>query len=467
MAWRVCPTVSPKGWQCWKVSAPTVDRPGASSPPEKLPVPLRIAAALGRILLRIRRHIRSLVRKVARLGDRIGRSPLVAAPVAALSVAAVGLIVVALPVAGAWWGGVEPAGAWQEAVAVAGSVWVMAYGVPVRLLGVDYSLLPWGLMVVPLWLGHQAGRWLIRVVRPQRIRTLVATWLVTVAWSTAFVVLVSVFADIPDVQTSARRAVIAATVVGLVSVGSGLWRASELARGTTGRIPAAVKVVLRAAAVAVGTLIALACVVLLVAVASSFGEISRLFAALSPTVSDAIVLSLLSLGYLPTFVIWSLAYFLGAGVSLGGDVLLSPFVPVIAPTSLPAFPPLAALPETGGPATWAFPALTVLAGALAGLVVSRFAAREGPLVRISLALAGAALAAAAVFAILLAGTGSLGDGRFIAIGPDPALGALLAGVGLVVGAVPTSVLRARRRPRALRPVRAREPVEAPAGSTDE
>jgi len=462
--WRVWPAVSPEGWQCWKVSAPTVDRPGASSQPEQLPPPLRFLAAIGRVILRVRRRVRFLWRRIARLGDQIARSPLVAAPIAASSVAAVGLLVLALAVAGAWWGGVEPPGPWPDAAGVVGSVWVMSYGVPVRLLGVDYSLLPWGLMVIPLWLGHQAGRWLVRVVRPQRIRTLLATWFLAVAWSTSFVVLVSVLADIPDVQTSARRAAIAATVVGLVSIGTGLWRASDLARETTSRIVPPVRVVLRGTAVAVVTLIALACVVLLVAVASSFGEISRLFAALSPTVSDAIVLSLLSLAYLPTLVIWSLAYFLGAGISLGGDVLVSPFVAVIAPTDLPAFPPLAALPETSGPASWALPALTVLAGAFAGLSVSRFAAREGPLVRISLALAASVLAAGVVYALLLAAAGSLGDGRFIDIGPDAGLGALLAGVGLVVGALPTSVLRARRRPRTLAPVAEDGPVGAEPGN---
>lgn len=396
--------------------------------------------------------MRSWLHRFVTTGDRIGRSPIVAAPIAAASTAAVGFVVLALPVVGAWWGGVEPPGPWQEAVAIAGSVWVMSYGVPVRLLGVDYSLLPWGLMIVPLWLGHQAGRWLIRVVRPGRMRTLLVTWAMAVAWSTFFVVAVSVLADFPAVQTSARRAALTATLVASIAIGSGLWRASDVARSTTKRVPTILQVTFRASAVAVVTLVAFACVVLLVAVASSFGEISTMLSALSPTFSDAIVLTLLSLAYLPVLVLWSLAYFVGAGVALGGDALLTPFLSVIAPTALPAFPPLAALPESSGPAAWALPALTVLAGALMGLTVSRFAAREGPLVRILLALSAAVLAAAFVFALLSAGTGSLGDGRLLELGPDPALGALLAGVGLVVGAVPTSIVRARRRPRRLQPV---------------
>ena len=54
-----------------------------------------------------------------------------------------------------------------------------------------------------------------------------------------------------------------------------------------------------------------------------------------------------------------------------------------------------------------------------------------------------------MFVLLSLGAGSLGDGRLAIIGPDPSAGALLAGVGLAVGALPTSVIRARRKPRKL------------------
>ena len=395
--------------------------------------------------------------------ERVGRSPAVAAPIAALSVAVVGLAILALPVAGAWWGGVEPPGPWQDAAAVTGSVWVMAYGVPIRLLGVDYSLLPWGLVLVPALLGHQAGRWLVRVIRPRRIVTVLAAWVITVGLGTFLVAAVSVVADIPAVQTSARRAVVAATLVGAIAVGSGLWRSSDVVRSLFARIPHVIIVTVRASSIAVAALLGFASLLLLAAAASSFGEIANLFASLSPTFSDGVVLTVLSVAFVPTMVIWSMSYLLGAGVAFGPDVLFSPFVPAVAPTVMPAFPPLAALPETSAPFVWAFPALTVLAGGLAGLSVSRFAAREGPLVRLCIGLLAAVVAAGLVFLLLLAGSGSLGDGRLMEVGPDPALGALLAGVALAVGALPTSVLRAQRRPRRLQPVE----VESQAAHVDE
>lgn len=413
---------------------------------------MRIAAAIGRILLKVRRRSRAILRSVGRVLQGIGRSPLVAAPIAALSVALVGLSVVGLVVAGAWWGGVEPAGPWQEALAITGTAWVMSYGVPVQLMGIDYTLIPWGLALIPLWLSHQAGRWLVRVVRPGRWRTLVVTGGLAVAIGAVMVGGVSMLADLPEVQTNARQAMAVAMVIGLVGVGSGMWRASALPRQALVHIPTVVRVMVRASLVGFFALVGIGALVLAVATARSFGEIVSVVASLQPSFADAVVITVISLGYLPTLVGWALAYVVGAGISLGPDVLVSPFVAAVPPTPLPTFPPLAALPEMSGPATWALPALTILAGALIGLSISRWAAREGPLIRISLALVASALTAAGMYGYLWLSSGAMGDGRLAAIGPDPGLGSLLAGVGLVIGSLPTSVLRARRRARRLRVV---------------
>ncbi len=375
----------------------------------------------------------------------MGRSPAIAAPIAGLSVALMGLTVVGLVVAGAWWGGVEPPGPWQEALAITGSAWVMSHGVPIRFLGVDYSLIPWGLVAIPVLLAHQSGRWLVGVVRPTRLRTLIVSWAITALVGAALVAAVSIVADIPEVQTSARKGAAMALVVGVVGVGTGLWRSSDLLRKAGGRVPVVFRVMLRASFVGFMALTGFAVVVLTVAAVASFGEITSVMTALEPTVFDAVVLLVISIGYLPTLIGWSMGYLVGAGVSLGPDVLISPFVAVVPATPLPTFPPLAALPQASGPASWALPALIVLAGTLVGLSISRWAAREGPLIRVSIALIAAVMAAVWVFAFLWISSGSLGAGQLSAIGPDAGLGALLAGTGLLIGALPTSVLRAQRR----------------------
>jgi hypothetical protein len=258
--------------------------------------------------------------------------------------------------------------------------------------------------------------------------------------------------DMPDVQTSARRAVVASMVVGLVATASGMWRASDVPTNAWARAPFVLRAVFRGSFVGLAALIGFAVLVLLVAVVATFGDITLLFSSLNPTVFDAVVLLVLTLGYLPTMIGWSLSYLVGAGFSLGTDVLVSPFMPAIPTTQLPAFPALAAVPETSSPVSWALPALIVVAGAFIGLIVSRMAVREGPLMRLSIAAGSATLAAVWVYALMFASTGSLGDGRLSSMGPDPGLGALLAGLGLAIGALPMSVLRAQRRTRPLRPL---------------
>ncbi len=431
------------------MSAPAVERPTTEAEPARLPFHLRVLAAMGRVLLRVRRAFRRCGRGIADTSSRIGRSPLVASALAALSVMLVGLSAVALVVASGWWGGVEEAGSWQQAMSITGSAWVLTFGVPLRLMGVDYTLIPWGLVLGQLWLGHQAGRWLIRVVKPRSMRPLLASWLLSSVFIAGAVAAVSVVSDVPDVQTSARRALATAFALSIVAVGSGMWRSSHLLRETVVRIPTVIRVIVRSSFAGFAALVGMAAIIATIAAATSFGEIAEVFMALDPTVFDTLVLVVLSLGYVPVLVSWSLGYLVGAGVSLGPDVLVSPFVPAIPPTPLPAFPPLAALPEASGPGSWALPVLVVLSGAFIGLLVSRLAAREGPLVRLAIGFLAALLSAVLTYAFLWLGTGSLGDGRLAGIGPDPGLGALLAGVGLIIGALPTSVLRARRKQRPL------------------
>lgn len=431
------------------MSAPAVERPATEAAPARLPFHLRILAALGRFLLRVRRAFRAFGRGIADTSSRIGRSPLVASVLAAVSVVLVGLSAVGLVVASGWWGGVEQAGSWQQAMSITGSAWVLTFGVPVRLLGVDYTLVPWGLTLGQLWLGHQAGRWLIRVVKPRSLRPLIASWVLTSVFIAGAVAAVSVVSDVPDVQTSARRALLTGLALSIMAVGSGLWRSSEVLREALLRLPAVLRVIVRSSFAGFAALVGMAAIIATIAAATSFGEIAKVFMALDPTVFDTLVLLVLSLGYVPVLVSWSLGYLVGAGVSLGPDVLVSPFVPAIPPTPLPAFPPLAALPEASGPGSWALPVLVVVSGAFIGLLVSRLAAREGPLVRLAIGFLAAILAAAWAYAFLWLGTGALGDGRLANIGPDPGLGALLAGVGLLIGALPTSVLRARRKQRPL------------------
>jgi len=123
-----------------------------------------------------------------------------------------------------------------------------------------------------------------------------------------FVAGVSVVSDIPEVQTSARRALVMAGAVTFVAVGSGVWRSSPLIRDSMHRTPMVIRVIVRASFAGVAALAGMGALVATVAVASSFGSITEMFASLNPTTFDALVLLVLSLGYVPVLVSWSVSY---------------------------------------------------------------------------------------------------------------------------------------------------------------
>jgi hypothetical protein len=129
-------------------------------------------------------------------------------------------------------------------------------------------------------------------------------------------------------------------------------------------------------------------------------------------------------------------------------VTISPFVAVIAPTDLPPFPLLAALPQGATPLSWALPLTGVAAGVLAGLVIARRARSQSRLVRLALATGAAAVAGLLLALGAFLASGSLGDLRLAFLGPVPATVGILGAVLIVLGAAPSAAAAApsdRRR----------------------
>jgi hypothetical protein len=173
-------------------------------------------------------------------------------------------------------------------------------------------------------------------------------------------------------------------------------------------VPGWVWVGLRAAAVAVAGLAAVASAMLVVGLAVAASRVEAAYRVLAPTFGDGVGITLLALAYLPNAGIAALCWALGVGFSVG-VATASPFTGVAGPPS--SFPLFAALP-TGPPPAWA-PAvviLPVLVGLLVGLVVRRALPVADEAVR-ALSVAGLGAASGAGLAALLAG-GRLAAGPY-------------------------------------------------------
>ncbi len=192
-------------------------------------------------------------------------------------------------------------------------------------------------------------------------------------------------------------------------------------------------------------LLAVALVTSLVFFVSGWGQVLIVHDALvggSWVGAGAVVL--LQLAWVPTVLVWALAWLTGAGFSLGAGTLFSPGV--VSTGALPALPMLGALPVSGlGSAAVWVPLVPIGASALCAW------SRRRQLRGLSLRDAVAASAAATGVLVVSAGvafwaaSGSVGPGRLAHVGPS-ALGIALLAVELGTGlCLTTALLHPRTR----------------------
>ena len=359
----------------------------------------------------------------------------------ALWAAVIGLIVVALPVYLTQVTSSSASG-WGATLRTGSAAWLVAHDVPIRLGTVWYSLLPWGLLIIPVTLLVLAGRWAAHVshARTRGERGIVIASAVVVYAVLGLVA--SLLCSDSTVSVGAVRACLTTAVVAVLAFGWGVLRANIAARRAA--LSATWQVIVRAAGLAVIVLIAITSVILLVALIIGFQVAVDMQTALNSGPVGGLVLLLLGIGYLPMMLTWTLAYSAGSAVTIGAGSVISPFVPNSVPTELPPFPLLAALPTGSSTAQWFLPVLIVAAGVLVGIWLSRRIVLPA-LRRAGVAAASSALASVVVLVATVMSHGSVGAERLRDLGPAPWLTMALVFALLCVGSIPV-VLAFGRRP---------------------
>jgi hypothetical protein len=159
--------------------------------------------------------------------------------------------------------------------------------------------------------------------------------------------------------------------------------------------------------------------------AKEFAALTSLMTATGP---DGLFMTILAVGYLPTMVMWALAYVTGPGITLGAAGSITLFA--AAPGPLPAFPLLALLP-TSAP-SWA--KYLIVVPVLLGIVMFFLTSRphwrpqgEGLAHSLSFILRGPELITFATSSLILGilvwlsmllSGGSLGDELLAQVGPN-------------------------------------------------
>lgn len=364
------------------------------------------------------------------------RQPWIMGIAAGLWAAAISLLLAMLPMLILWLGSLE--GGPREAVRLGGLLWLVANGAAVSISGVTITLLPWGLAIIPLLLLGYAGSWATRrsgVTQPQAL-----VWIV-VPGVVVYTLIGGVLAELtyePSSRVDLLHAVLGCLVLSAVGLGAGAIRASGVLAG--GVLPGVVGVPIRAGIVALAAIVGLGATAATVSLIVHIDDAITLTQSLGAGLGGGAGLLVLGLAYVPVMAVWGASYLLGAGIGLGADATLSPFLAASAPVPLPPFPLLAALPSQPPPMAWLLPILGVLAGALAGALIGRRLRHEQRLVRLAAAGGAAAVTGLGLAGLSWLASGSLGTEALVGLGPDPAVVGVLGVVLVLIGAVPTALV---------------------------
>jgi len=336
----------------------------------------------------------------------------------------------------------------RDALQVGALAWLMAHGSGVTVAGVTVTAVPLLLTFAAGWLvwrfGHHVGDSVSgHGPDADRISDGERDWTVLVAtgaFAAGYLVVTGLtlaLAGTPETAPSAPRALGWALLLSLLVGGSAVAVGSGRAAIWATVVPAHLRAAAATCAAIVRTYLLVSLVALLVALALDLGTAANVVSGLQLSGGETTVYLGLSTLLVPNATLFSGAYLLGPGFAVGAQTLVSPTVVVTGP--LPAFPLLAALPDSGPTPAW-----TVWLVALPPLVAAYAAARaqrRRPTLRWDRgALRGCTggVAAGLVLAVLAAASGGVvGPGRMQDVGPvgtDVLVHAVTAlGIGGLVG----------------------------------
>jgi hypothetical protein len=379
--------------------------------------------------------------------------------------AALSWLCVALPVLLVWAVSAQTTAPWAQAVRVATDGWLLLHRIGVDVPGGRLQLLPLALAAVPVGLSWTAGRRLgaglaegsaargVSDREPARslARALAPALGGLAVGYAAVVVVAAALARGDGVAPVLWQAVLLGLVVPLLGATPAALRAVGVpVAGTLAelvRLPDRVRRTARAAALAAALLVAAGALLVALAVAVHHDRIAALHAALAPGAVGSVVLVLAEAALVPNLALWSVSYLAGPGFLVGAGSLVTPGASQLG--LLPLVPVLGAVPPPGPMpvAMGAVLVLPVLAGAAAGRLLARRAARgTGVLQVVGDALTAAALSAGGLTVLLALAGGSAGPGALADVGASPWRAGLALLGELGAGAVAAAWFTHRRRP---------------------
>jgi hypothetical protein len=363
---------------------------------------------------------------------------------------------------------VEPGerASWATPARLAADLWLVAHGAPVEVPGGTIALVPLGLLAGPLLACWFAGVRLARALDPRaeqvrsglgRVRPVTPPRRSLAAFALTYGIvagLVAVAAATPAARPGPVHAFVGGLIVAVAGVvpGAAAWRGRGAVAGLgvlvrTAGVPPILRDWARPAAGALAVHLGAATLLTLVATGFGWGRVAAVHGALDPGPAGGAALVLAQLLVVPDAVVWAAAYLAGPGFAVGTGTAVGPGATVLGP--LPALPLFGALPVPGTNPGWVWGVLAVpvLAGVVAGVLVTRRAPRA-PVTQWATDAVGAGAAAGVVLAVLAAlAAGPAGPGRMAELGPSAWRVGLATALEVALGALAAVGAKAALRSR--------------------
>ncbi|MDQ0373037.1 cell division protein PerM [Cellulomonas humilata] len=359
----------------------------------------------------------------------------VAGVLSALQAALLSFLVLTLPAVAAYVAtSADPSNSgvgWFRSVGVGSAMWLLGHGVPAHVGPVVVSLVPLGVTLLALFVCYASAR-----------RSGLATWSAYAAGVGTYTLVAVLLALVTGVVgIDLARAFVGGATVSAIGLGAGLLARPEapalraLTRPVWSRCPAPLRTGAAGGLLASAALVTVAALVTALWILAGRATIGDVVRGLGLDAVGGVVLAVAELAYLPNLVVWALAWLTGAGFAVGEGTHFAP--DDVVGGALPAVPMLGALPSSDvvGPATSLVPLVLVAVGAFVGLYVHR---RLTPQRWWESALACAAAAVGTVVVVTLLVTlasGGIGPDRLSVVGAQGGVVGLLAGAGVLVGAL--------------------------------
>jgi len=353
----------------------------------------------------------------------------VASFIGAFTATAFGIVITFLIVIAAWLIAAHGDESVNQVAAASGIAWLALQLVPVSIGGHALGLLPWGFMVVPIFLTWRGMHWSLKSSEPKSAKDF---WQCAGFFSVSCGLLsatVAAFASSDALSVNVIDAGIRSTILSMCVATACVVSFAPSRSILTDSLPRFVSQAIRPGILTFLFLFLCGSVICSVSLVLHFNEVAAVSKLMAPQAFDSFFLTLLCIGYLPTASVWSMSYVIGPGVSLGGSGVVSLYQSH--PGSLPAFPLLSILPNSSP--SWAhyLIAIPVIAGVLLYFLVPRerwkvqgsgfFNVMRGLVAPLELFTFGIAVAVASGCVLLaaVASSGALGSQLLKFVGPSP------------------------------------------------